>query len=276
MKPYYNRNGIAIYCGDCLEVMPGLDAEFDAVIADLPYGTTACSWDAVIPFEPLWREYKRLIKENGAVVLFGGQPFTTDLIASNRKWFKYEWVWSKGTISNFQLANFAPLKEHENILVFSGKPMRYNPQLKKKNAPIDKRNWSLLGKRMDRLNHFNSPPKKGAKILTHSYPRTILKFNSYQGEANGSHRLHPTQKPVELLAYLIRTYTNPGELILDNVMGSGTTLVAAQNQGRQAVGIEISEEYCKVAVDRLRQPSFFSLPTNGNVKSEPQQIKMDM
>jgi site-specific DNA-methyltransferase (adenine-specific) len=228
---------------------------FDAIICDLPYGTTACSWDTIIPFEPLWENYKRLVKANGAVVLFGSQPFTSKLVMSNLEWFKYEWVWEKNISRGYNGVSIRPLTLHENILVFSRGNIspgnkgniRYNPQgLKEYNK---KNSRSKRGQTTgERLNLTNSYLQRYT-----NYPKSILKFDVAVG-------LHPTQKPVALLAYLIRTYTNPGEIILDNTMGSGTTLLAAQNEGRQAIGIEISEEYCKIAVDRLRQPSFFSIP----------------
>ncbi len=276
MKPYYDRNGITIFCGDCLEVMPRLELEFDAVIADLPYGTTACSWDTVIPFEPLWREYKRLIKENGAVVLFGSQPFTSKLIMSNLDWFKYEWIWEKTKAQGFMIAKLKPMRAHEAVLVFSQGKTNNDPRQAIKNIPYYPQGLITYNKVVNGVKeknghgHYRKCQKENHLQEYTNYPTSLLRFDS------ASNIVHPTQKPVALLQYLIRTYTNPGELIIDNAMGSGTTLLAAQNEGRRAIGIEISEEYCKIVVEHLRQPSFFSLPTNGNVKSEPQQIKMDM
>lgn len=256
ITPYYNRNGITIYCGDCLEIMPLLEPPFDAIICDLPYGTTACAWDTTIPFEPLWENYKRLKKKNSAVILFGKQPFTTLLAVSNMKQFRYEWIWEKSNGGEFLNANRKPLPRHENILVFYKSLPTYSPQMADGKpyactsggggaaitSDLSLRGWRTIntGKR---------------------YPTSVLKFSNDTG-------LHPTQKPVDLMAYLILTYTNPGNLILDNCIGSGTTLVAAQNEGRRAVGIEISEEYCEIAVDRLRQPNFFSIPDKIEVKPE--------
>ncbi|MCP4362644.1 MAG: site-specific DNA-methyltransferase [Chloroflexi bacterium] len=267
MTPYYERDGIVIYCGDCLEVMPGLEGPVDAIITDLPYGTTACSWDTIIPFEPLWVEYKRLIKERGAVVLTGSQPFTSQLIMSNLEWFKYEWIWEKKIKTRFLDVKSRPLLEHENVLLFCDGSPTYNPQMTKGKSHKRNRNQ---GKQTDNYGKFAS---LGEYISDEYYPTSILsidhdksRYTTLKHRPNRT-KQHPTQKPVALFAYLIRTYTNPGDLVLDNTMGSGTTLLAAQNEGRQALGIEISEEYCQIAVDRLRQPTFFSLPT---MKKQPE------
>ena len=260
MTPYYERNGIAIFCGDCLEVMPGLELEFDAIIADLPFGITACDWDTVIPFEPLWREYKRLIKANGAVVLFGSQPFTSMLVMSNLEWFKHEWIWQKNTGGNFLNVVREPMKEHESVLLFSSGNSTYNRQMQNRSEAGIKRQSSPFQPSALSDNYNNFTPKVVEREVFFRVPSSVQKFNRELG-------LHPTQKPVSLISYMVRTYTNPGELIIDNAMGSGTTLLAAQNEGRRAIGIEISEEYCKIAVDRLRQPSFFSLSTRGNVEA---------
>lgn len=273
LKPFYERDGIVIYCADCLDVMSRLVPPIDAIIADLPYGTTACAWDTVIPFEPLWANYKRLIKRAGAVVLFADDPFTSALITSNFEWFKYRWVWKKTIAANFMNAKLRPLQRHEDITVFSSgatsngnaNNMTYNPQdLKRTNHK-----WHRPSKYPSEHN-FIRPSHQLERVIEYSgYPDSILDF------PNGNNdNLHPTQKPVALLAYLIRTYTSPGELILDNTMGSGTTLVAAQNEGRRAIGIELSEAYCQIAVDRLRQPSFFSLPTQAPAKVEAEQVPL--
>lgn len=251
LTPYYDQAGITIYCGDCLEIMLLLDLVFDAIIADLPYGTTACSWDTIIPFEPLWENYKRLVKGNGAVVLFGSQPFTSKLVMSNLEWFKYEWIWEKEQGTNFLDAWRKPYKTHENLIVFCENSPNYNPQFTKGQPYING-----IHRESQVYNSFND--KRALK--THGrLPRSVQKFNREVG-------LHSTQKPIALLSYLIRTYTDPGEIILDNTMGSGTTLVAAQREGRRAVGIELDEDYCKIAIDRLRQPSFFSIPDKPKAK----------
>jgi len=232
--------------------MPKLpSASFDMICADLPYGTTACSWDVVIPFEPLWAEYKRLIKPRGAIVLFGSQPFTSLLVCSNLAWFKYAWEWEKSQKSNFLQANFQPLKIHEDICVFSmspasfangRQPMKYNPQTWtgsiRSRTPGLPKSWT--GRmREGYQNALMSSPKR--------YPLSIIEF------ANDSESYHPTQKPVALLEYLILTYTNEGEAVLDNTMGSGTTMVACIQTGRKGTGIELRRDYFEMAEERCRK-----------------------
>lgn len=273
ITPYYDKNGITIYNSDCLEIMPQLELVFDAIICDLPYGTTACAWDTIIPFGPLWENYKRLAKGNGAVVLFGSQPFTSKLVMSNLEWFKYEWIWDKVTTSNALNAKFMPLSQHETILVFAQDTTVFNRQFS------DRPKSELRPNRTSNAMKSQPIPENVYREHKHGYskendyrqisPKSIVKFSRGNGWQKAKED-HPTQKPVALLAYLIRTYTNPGEIILDNTMGSGTTLVAAQNEGRQAVGIELNEEYCKIAVERLRQPSFFSIPDKPKTKPEKQ------
>ena len=258
MTPFYERGGITIYCGDCLDVMLMLDAGFDSIIADLPYGVTASKWDIVIPFAPLWVQYKRLIKARGAVALFGSQPFTTDLINSNRKRYKYSWYWDKGLNSTPFLAKYQPLRVIEDILIFGNESVNYNPQIERKLNNIRPKNESQIHRSSiygQNSVKFNSLGSREIPVDM-MYPKNII---SIQGVPPGQ-ASHPNQKPVKLLQYLIKTYTNAGESVLDNTMGSGTTLVAAQNLGRRAVGIEMNEDYCKIAVERLRQPSFFSIP----------------
>jgi site-specific DNA-methyltransferase (adenine-specific) len=233
--------------------MPQLDLVFDAIICDPPYGTTACAWDTIIPFEPLWENYKRLVKANGAVVLFGSQPFTSKLVMSNLEWFKYEWVWRKNLKVNHLNARRRPMLGHETILIFSGDYGIYNPQRRKRTTEAKAGNKKNGNSRTYGKEKENYSDRQSNWLM----PDTVLEFDAVHSSQN---RYHPTQKPVALLAYLIRTYTNPGEIILDNTMGSGTTLKMAKELGRRAVGIEISEEYCKIAVDRLRQSSFFSIP----------------
>jgi site-specific DNA-methyltransferase (adenine-specific) len=251
--------------------MSRLKGSFDAIIADPPYGTTACSWDEVIPFDPLWENYKRLIKGNGAVVLFGRQPFTSKLVMSNLEWFKYEWIWRKTKPQGFMLAKLKPMRIHENILVFSQGKTNNDPQQRIDNmfySPqgLVKYNKIVNGiKEKSGQGHYRKSQKRNLLQEFTNYPVSILEISS---ECNP---IHPTQKPLALLAYLVRTYTNPSEIILDNTMGSGTTLLAAQNEGRQAIGIDISEEYCKIAVERLRQPSFFSI-SNHPAEKKPEQL----
>jgi site-specific DNA-methyltransferase (adenine-specific) len=254
LTPYYDRDGITIYCGDCLDVMPKLEPEFDAIIADLPYGTTACSWDSVIPLDVLWVEYKRLIKTRGAVVLTGSQPFTSKLVMSNLEWFKYEWVWNKVNVTGFLDVKKRPMKKHENVMVFCQGQSTYHPQMSGKAT-------KPFGKMRSGTNKYQIYSGKcGSKFSQGvGYPQSIIKFQRPTNMSGEDYGLHPTQKPVALMSYLIRTYTNPGEIVLDNTMGSGTTLVAAQQEGRWAIGIELSEDYCQIAVERLRQRSLFAV-----------------
>jgi DNA modification methylase len=242
--------------GDCLEVMRKIESKsIDMVCCDLPYGTTACSWDVIIPFEPLWGQYKRIIKEGGALVLFGSQPFTTDLISSNREWFRYEWVWDKGIGKNFMLAKTMPLKSHENILIFYNSAPTYNPQrtIRKKEQTIARDNRrSGINKSMSE--HYNVHILRSSKE-EYKYPTTVIYYNS-QNKGNQFRRdparLHPTQKPVGLIEYLIRTYTNENELVLDNCIGSGTTAIACLNAGRHYIGIEKEKKYFDIANERIK------------------------
>lgn len=248
---------IQLLHGDCLEVMRGIpDHSIDAIIADLPYGTTACSWDAVIPFEPLWAQYKRVIKPAGAVVLFGSQPFTAMLIASNLKWFKYCWTWEKERGTGFQFANYQPLRIVEEICVFYNESSTYNPQLQKvkpyKHAlPIYKSDSSRMTS--------SSRDEKGNRIYKMydtAQPVNLLKFPRDPDKG------HPTQKPVALMEYLVRTYTNAGETVLDNTMGSGTTGVACVNTNRRFIGMELDERWFAEAQRRIAeaqmQPALFT------------------
>jgi site-specific DNA-methyltransferase (adenine-specific) len=209
------------------------DGSVDMVLCDLPYGTTACKWDTIIPFEPLWGQYRRIVKPSGAIVLFGSQPFTTVLIASNIKWFKYQWVWEKGRFANQMLAKKQALKIHEDVNVFYSKQCTYNPQGL---VEVNK-----ITKQGARVTDNNGGGKRETSYLqTHTnYPKSILSFKS---EGN---TVHPTQKPVSLCEYLIRTYTNEGETVLDNTMGSGTTGVACANTYRRFIGIQKDEDTVK-------------------------------
>lgn len=233
--------------GDCLEMMKGIpDGSIDVVIADPPYGTTACKWDTVIPFEPMWEQLKRVTKKNGAIVLFGSQPFTSALVMSNPKMFKYEWIWEKNRGSNFASTKYQPMKEHENILVFGEARVNYYPtkQLRAEGG---------LTRSKYNVNASNTGKREGyggikgidsGKIGDYRVPRSIQKFNTEVG-------LHPTQKPVALMEYLIKTYTNEGETVLDFTAGSGTTGVACQNLNRNFILIEKEPEYIKIIENRL-------------------------
>ena len=214
---------IELYNGNCLELMKNIpDKSIDMILCDLPYGTTACKWDIIIPFEPLWKQYNRIIKDNGSIVLFGSEPFSTLLRSSNIKNYKYDLIWEKNNAGNFQLCKKQFLKYHENISVFYKKQPTYNPQgLIKLEKPIIQSNKGKAGK----LGHLASESKREKYTQNYTnYPKSILKF------PRPSKNVHPTQKPVELLEYLIKTYTNEGETVLDNCMGSGSTGVACVNK----------------------------------------------
>jgi len=243
---------VQLYHGDCLEIMPTLEAgSFDAIIADLPYGTTACKWDTVIPFAPLWAEYKRLIKPRGAIVLFGSQPFTSLLVTSNLEWFRYAWYWYKNLPSGFQFAKSQPMRAIEEICVFSKQQCAYNEQrtasviADRKVTPGRSNGAKSLAARED---HWISMDKLGYVFPETVAPRNVLEIPCVP-HATGT--LHPTQKPVALLEYLVRTYTNPGDVVLDNVMGSGTTGVACAHTGRRFVGIEKDAGYFEIAKRRV-------------------------
>lgn len=244
MEEYLNK----IICGDCLEVMPNIpDKSVDMILCDLPYGTTACKWDTIIPFEPLWEQYKRIIKDNGAIVLTASQPFTSALVMSNPDMFRVEWIWEKNAGSNFATTKYQPMKEHENILVFSRETTNYYPIKEKRVKSGEDRVKS-------KFQHKTKTEIMGGKEISQSnvmmselrVPRSIQRFNRERG-------LHPTQKPVALFEYLIRTYTNEGDLVLDNCAGSGTTAIACINTKRNYILIEKEEKYCKIAEDRIKQ-----------------------
>ena len=240
-------NQIQIKQGDCLELMKEIpDKSIDMVLCDLPYGTTACKWDSVIPFEPLWEQYKRIIKDNGAIVLFGSEPFSTELRHSNMKMFKYDWIWEKTKASGFLNAKKSPLRAHEVISVFYKNQPTYNPQYSFGHKPYKKINvsdgaTSVYGK-IDKTGIVEES-KDGRR-----YPRSVIKFSNPNNKT-----IHPTQKPVALLEYLIKTYTNEGETVLDNCMGSGSTGIACINTNRNFIGYELDEHYFQIAKERLEQ-----------------------
>jgi len=232
--------------GDCLEVMRDIKSEsIDMILCDLPYGTTQCKWDSVIPFDRLWLQYKRIIKPNGAIVLTASQPFTSALVMSNVDMFKYSWVWDKTTKTNHLNAKKQPLRRTEDILVFYKKQCTYNPQ-----GLIEGtfKNY--------RPNHFEY--EAGEKVYgKQNKHNNISEYTNYPDDvlcfSNSNYKsLHPTQKPVELFEYLVKTYTNEGELVLDNCIGSGTTAVACINTNRNFIGIELDEDYHKIATDRIK------------------------
>ena len=246
-------SGSALFQGDCLDIMPLIpDKSVQLILADLPYGTTGCKWDSIIPFEPLWEQYERIIKDDGAIVLFGSQPFSSALIMSNPKLFKYEWIWEKSKTSNYVHCKYQPLKAHENILVFSKYPsaqnsakknMVYNPQFTQaepyNKGKVSNSNNVLTGGRKERVEVKSLDGKR--------YPRSVQYFRTAECE----NQIHPTQKPIELLKYLVATYSDTGEIVLDNVMGSGTCPLAAKELNRKFIGIEKEVKYYELAVGRV-------------------------
>ena len=235
-----------LYQGDCIEVMKDIeDGSVDLILTDPPYGTTACKWDSVIPFEPMWEQLNRIIKPNGAICLFGSEPFSSALRMSNIKNFKYDWIWDKRIPSGMSYARFQPMRQTENISVFCNGKTVYNPQMVKRDKPIKKGG-----------NKYSpSAPiqacKEGKdfkKTYEYKNPINLIVFDKIR---KGS--LHPTQKPVALLEYLIKTYTKEGETVLDFTMGSGSTGVACVNTNRNFIGIELDENYFKIAENRIKQ-----------------------
>ena len=239
------KNEIELIKGDCLEVMKDIpDKSIDMILCDLPYGTTACKWDSVIPFKPLWEQYNRIIKDNGAIVLFGSEPFSSALRMSNIKKYKYDLKWQKDQGSDFMLAKKKPLKDYEDIMVLYKKQPTYNPQMRE-----EFKKWTKKDTGNNIIGHLGKQEKSQIKqsIGDKRYPISILKFNRIR---NG---LHPTQKPVELLEWLIKTYTNEGETVLDNCMGSGSTGVACINTNRKFIGVEKDDKYFEIAYNRINE-----------------------
>jgi DNA modification methylase len=235
---------ITLHLGDCLEFMRTMpDKSVDAIITDLPYGTTACAWDNIIPFEPMWEQVKRIDK--GVFVTTASQPFTSKLVMSNLDWFRYEWIWEKPKATGHALCNFIPMKSHENIVIFSKNGCVYNPQ---KTIGIPYKGRNKIGypeSKSFSTGQGNRKDNDGTR-----YPRTVLKINNSYYSENQS---HPTQKPVALYEYLIRTYTNEGDTVLDFCMGSSTTGVACVNTNRNFIGCEIDEVYFKIAERRIAE-----------------------
>ena len=239
--------------GDCLERMKEIsDGSVDMVLADPPYQTTACHWDSMIPLEPMWEQLKRVTKKNGAIVMTASQPFTTTLIASNMKNYAHSWVWNKRFAANFVQAKRQPLKDHEDVLVFcmSGKQPAYYPQMVKREKPITKGGNKQSSAIPIAQSQYASEFGQQRKSYDTKHPTTVTALNFSVREGRG---LHPTQKPVALMEYLIKTYTNEGETVLDFVCGSGSTGVACVNTGRNFIGIELDEGYFEIAKQRIEE-----------------------
>lgn len=233
--------------GDCLELMKNIpDGSVDLVLTDPPYGTTACKWDSVIPFEPMWEQLNRIIKKNGAIVLFGSEPFSSALRVSNIKHFKYDWYWQKTTPTGFLNAKKQPLRNVETISVFYSKQPTYNPQKTyghKRKISLAKHKQNC--KKAEEYNDYGL----ASYDSTERYPTQILQYKTDRQKS----ALHPTQKPVALLEYLIRTYTSEGETVLDFTMGSGSTGVACVNTNRRFIGIELDPGYFDIATKRISE-----------------------
>lgn len=250
------KDNVQLYKGDCLEIMKDVpDKSVDMILCDLPYGKTNCKWDIIIPFEPLWEQYNRVINKNGAIVLFASQPFTTKLINSNINNYKYSWVWDKEVCGSFALAKIRPMVVTEDICVFSsikGK-IKYYPQMEDADPKTD-RGLNKGTTSSEAVFNNNSIAKSSSNYnIKLRYPKNIIKYSKFNAECNSSNRVHPTQKPVAILEYLIKTYTKENEVILDNCMGSGSTGVACINTGRKFIGIEKDDKYFDVACNRINK-----------------------
>ena len=240
-----NEN-IKLYQGDCLEVMDKLIAEgvkVDTIITDPPYGTTACKWDSIIPFDEMWLRLNKLIKPNGAIVLFGSEPFSSALRMSNIKNYKYDWVWNKKKGGNPLLSKIQPIKIYENISVFGKGKINYYPVMTDRDKP------KARGKNKGIISDTTNNCFSENKVYTQFYPKSIIEFSN----ANQNNKFHPTQKPVALMEYLIKTYTNENELVLDFTMGSFTTAIACLNTKRNFIGIELDEGYFEVGTKRVNE-----------------------
>ena len=243
-----------IYNEDCLIGMQKIDDKsIDCIICDLPYGTTKCSWDIIIPFDKLWEQYNRIIKDNGAIVLFGNEPFSSLLRCSNLKNYKYDWIWDKENGGNFAVCKYRPLGQTENISVFGKNKINYYPIMEtaKEENKRPRYKQNLLNDSMTQGMHSGKFIHNNDENLR--YPKNLLTFNNRVGELNNLNRLHPTQKPITLLEYLIKTYTKENETVLDFTMGSGSTGVACINTNRNFIGIEKDEKYFEIAKDRINK-----------------------
>lgn len=233
-----------LYNGDCLEIMKDIpDHSIDMILCDLPYGMTNNKWDIPIPLDQLWEQYKRVIKENGAIVLFGNQPFTSKLILSNEKWFRYTLVWEKNKFSDFLNAKRKPMKIHEDICIFYKKQPTYNIQYLQGDPYVSWNTDNAVGRQTNYGVHKSNIVKNEGTRL----PTTVLKFKRKERP------IHPTQKPVDLCEWLIKSYSNEGDTILDNCMGVGTTGIACMNTGRKFIGIELDKKYFDIADEKIRE-----------------------
>ena len=266
LPPHYCKtlvSGSALVNADCFDIFPYIkDKSVNLILADLPYGTTSCKWDSILPFDKLWAEYERILTDNGAIVLTASQPFTSALIMSNPKMFKYEWIWEKTMPNNFCQARYQPMKYHENILVFAKNKTDFYPIMEER-SDSGKSRLKNSGKILDGSNNVSSfmgfqrgQGKYREYDKTKINPKSVQKFNSVPN-CNGT-KLHPTQKPVSLFEYLLKTYSNENMTIFDPCMGSGTTGIACKNLNRNFIGIEKDENYFKIAEQRIIARTLFS------------------
>lgn len=244
-----------IYNMECIEGMKIIDdCSVNLICTDLPYGTTNCSWDTVIPFDKLWEQYNRIIKDDGVIILFGTQPFTTDLINSNREMYKHINYWNKENAGSFTVAKYRPMPVIEEIVVFAKNKVKYNPQMilaeDKNKRPRGKSNKALI----DSSQGIASGEYKVSNTHNENlrYPKNLLTYNSRKGELNSTKRLHATQKPVEMIEWLIKSYSSEGDLVLDSCIGSGTTVIACLNAKRNYIGFELDEYYYNLANNRIK------------------------
>jgi site-specific DNA-methyltransferase (adenine-specific) len=248
MKEDYKTDNLWFMKGDCLERMKEIpDGSVDMILTDPPYGTTACKWDTVLDLDRMWAELERVVSPKGAIVMTASQPFTSALIMSNPKMFKYEWIWEKSKASNFLQAKRQPLKAHENVLVFCKSSTMYYPVMEKGEA-YKGEGRSKKGSNWEGVNDVPNPTYRNDNKGTR-YPRSVKYFKTAESEKTGA--LHPTQKPVALMEYMIRTYTNEGETVLDFTAGSFTTGVACVNLDRKFIGIETDDHYYDIGTERV-------------------------
>lgn len=252
MKPYYQDGWVTIYCGDCREILPELP-KCDLVLTDPPYGTTACSWDTIIPLEQMWGGILRVAKDNTPIVFTASQPFTSVLVMSNPEMFRHEWIYKKRCASNFAQASYSPMKEHESVLVFGKGKVNYYPIKEARQGSGSER----VKHKFSEATRHKSGEFVGAMQGDFAemadelrYPSSVQEFNN---RAKGDRGLHPTQKPIALMKYFTETYSQEGDIIIDPFMGSGSTLIASKKLNRKCIGIEIEEKYCEIAANRCRQ-----------------------
>lgn len=247
-EPYYTDDRTVIYHGDCLDLLPKFNDSFaDLILTDLPYGMTDCAWDSPLPLEGLWKLWRHILKADGVVALTASQPFSSTLVASNPGRFKHEWIWKKNAGSNFGTVKRQPMKEHESVLIFAWGKYFYAPVMQERAAS------GLSRVRSGAVNYATKAEvyQSGGLMGTASSNRPDLRYPSSVQSFHRERGLHPTQKPVGLMEYVIQTYTDGDWVVVDPCMGSGSTLVAASNMHRYAIGIEIEERYCDVAANRL-------------------------